>query len=158
MHERPTRSIAKSLSWRFFASLDTFILSLIFTGSVHAALSIGGLEVFTKLLWYYLHERAWLRISLERAHPKIAAFLAEDSSSRSIAKAVTWRFVGALDTVVIALLVTRHVGVSLSIGGTEIVTKMVLYYLHERVWLRVRWGVKNPLDESPAKGNNDTHA
>jgi uncharacterized membrane protein len=53
------RSIAKAISWRITGSVDTFVLSLIFTGSVKLAGSIAISEMATKMVLYYLHERAW---------------------------------------------------------------------------------------------------
>ena len=56
------RSIAKAVSWRTLGTIDTFVLSWIITGQVHLALAIGGVEVFTKMFLYWIHERAWNRI------------------------------------------------------------------------------------------------
>jgi uncharacterized membrane protein len=53
------RSILKAVSWRVTGSIDTFVLSFIFTGSVKVAGSIAGAEAITKMILYYLHERAW---------------------------------------------------------------------------------------------------
>jgi uncharacterized membrane protein len=66
MHERPYRSIAKALSWRLTGTLDTIVVSFLISGRLTVALSIGGVELFTKLLLYYVHERAWNRISFGR--------------------------------------------------------------------------------------------
>ena len=54
-----SRSIVKAVSWRVTGSVDTFVLSFIFTGSVKVAGSIAGAEAITKTILYYLHERAW---------------------------------------------------------------------------------------------------
>ena len=56
------RSIAKAVSWRITGSVDTFLLSFLFTGSVKLAGSIAIAEMGTKMLLYYLHERAWSAI------------------------------------------------------------------------------------------------
>ena len=59
-------SLIKALTWRVFASLDTTLLAFIVTGDILAAVSIGGVEVFTKLFFYYIHERLWTRVSWGR--------------------------------------------------------------------------------------------
>jgi uncharacterized membrane protein len=59
---------------------------------------------------------------------------------RSFMKAVTWRIVGSCDTMLVSWLITRHITVACAIGGVEVFTKMILYYLHERVWNRIRLG------------------
>lgn len=56
------RSLAKMVSWRVTATIDTFIISYVVTGSFAWAGSIAGLEVMTKMGLYYLHERAWARV------------------------------------------------------------------------------------------------
>jgi uncharacterized membrane protein len=61
-HTTQTRSLAKTITWRGLASVDTFILGWIVTGNMMFAGSIASLEVLTKLILYYLHERAWARI------------------------------------------------------------------------------------------------
>ncbi|MCG8577086.1 MAG: DUF2061 domain-containing protein [Flavobacteriales bacterium] len=57
-----------------------------------------------------------------------------DSNLRSILKTVSWRIVGTVDTLLIAYFLTGEVSIALSIGSVEVFTKMLLYYLHERVW------------------------
>lgn len=57
------RHIAKTISWRVIGTIDTIILSGIITGSWATGLAIGGVEVFTKMALYFLHERVWYRFS-----------------------------------------------------------------------------------------------
>ena len=59
---------------------------------------------------------------------------------RSVAKAVSWRVTGTVDTFVISRLVTGDARLAGGIASVEVLTKMVLYYLHERAWSRVGWG------------------
>ena len=63
-----------------------------------------------------------------------------ESRARSVAKAVSWRITGSLDTFVLGLIFTGSVRLAGSIAGTEMATKVVLYYLHERSWSAIRWG------------------
>jgi uncharacterized membrane protein len=57
------RHIAKTLSWRVIGTIDTMILSALITGSWEIGLTIGGVEVFTKMILYFFHERLWYRFS-----------------------------------------------------------------------------------------------
>ncbi|MGN6477313.1 MAG: adenylyl-sulfate kinase [Flavipsychrobacter sp.] len=59
------RHLLKSLTWRIVGSLDTTLLGWIVTGKLNTGLKIGGLELFTKFLFYFLHERAWHQIKLK---------------------------------------------------------------------------------------------
>ena len=58
-HEAHARSVVKARSWRTLGSIDTFVLSWLFTGSAKAAGAIAGTEVITKIALYYFHERIW---------------------------------------------------------------------------------------------------
>lgn len=61
-----------------------------------------------------------------------------DSNLRSLTKTVSWRILGTIDTIIISYFVTGEVAMALSIGSVEVVTKMILYYLHERAWANVK--------------------
>ena len=67
-----------------------------------------------------------------------------DSHLRSISKAISWRIVGTIDTFVITLLITGNFVIAGSIAGVESISKIVLYYLHERAWSNVTLGRKGP--------------
>ncbi|HSJ66994.1 MAG TPA: DUF2061 domain-containing protein [Anditalea sp.] len=58
----------------------------------------------------------------------------EDSNIKSLVKSVSWRVVGTIDTIIISFIVTGQLTMALSIGSVEVVSKILLYYLHERAW------------------------
>jgi uncharacterized membrane protein len=60
--DKPIKSIIKAVSWRIVGTVDTMIISYIITGKVTVALSIGSIEVLTKTILYYFHERLWAHI------------------------------------------------------------------------------------------------
>ncbi|EIM30616.1 sulfate adenylyltransferase subunit CysN [Microvirga lotononidis] len=60
---------------------------------------------------------------------------------RSVLKAISWRITGSLDTMVVAFFFTQNVRLSAAIGATEVLTKLVLYYGHERLWDRIMFGL-----------------
>jgi uncharacterized membrane protein len=62
--------------------------------------------------------------------------------SRSLIKSMSWRIIGTVDTILISYLITGEMYFALSIGGIELVTKMMLYVAHERLWNKVNWGKK----------------
>ena len=66
MHEKPYRSVVKAISWRTVGTLDTIIVSYFITGNLVMAVSIGSIEVITKMVLYYFHERAWNKLSFGR--------------------------------------------------------------------------------------------
>jgi uncharacterized membrane protein len=63
-----------------------------------------------------------------------------EAHSRSLAKAISWRITGTIDTFVISFIITGHAALAGSIAGTELLTKILLYYFHERIWAVIPWG------------------
>lgn len=59
---------------------------------------------------------------------------------RSLVKAISWRVTGSIDTMLLSWFFTGDLRIAAAIGLTEVVTKTLLYYLHERVWDRVSLG------------------
>ena len=57
--DKPIRSIAKAASWRRTGTIDTTVVSFFVTGHIKVALSIGAIEIFTKMFLFYFHERIW---------------------------------------------------------------------------------------------------
>jgi len=64
--ETHARSFFKAVSWRLLGTLDTFVISWFLTGKLEVAGSIAGLEMITKIIWFYLHERVWAAVSWGR--------------------------------------------------------------------------------------------
>ena len=62
---------------------------------------------------------------------------------RSILKAISWRIVGTLDTMALGWIITGSPIMGLKIGTLELFTKFILYYFHERIWLRSKFGTNN---------------
>ncbi|WP_460219924.1 DUF2061 domain-containing protein [Psychroserpens sp. MEBiC05023] len=59
---------------------------------------------------------------------------------RTLVKTISWRVLGTLDTVLISYLITGTLTLAFSIGFVELVSKLVLYYVHERAWNKIKWG------------------
>ena len=136
------RSLAKGVTWRVVGTADTFVWSWLITHQPIAAGTIASLETFTKIALFYGHERLW------RLFP-----WAPNARLRSLAKAASWRLVGSLDTFTLSLIVTGSGRYALSIASVEALTKIGLYYLHERAWRRVRWGrLEAPAGEPGKRG------
>ena len=65
----------------------------------------------------------------------------DPSVKRHLAKTITWRIVGTIDTMLIGWLITGSPITGLKIGGIELITKMILYFLHERIWFKMNLGL-----------------
>lgn len=64
----------------------------------------------------------------------------EEKLKRSLVKTVSWRVVGTIATIVISYLITGTLTLAFSIGIIELVSKLVLYFIHERAWNKIKWG------------------
>lgn len=135
------RHIVKAITWRIVGSLDTMMLGWIFSGNPLTGLKIGLAETVTKIGLYYVHERVWFRADYSK-HP-----LLRSSRRRHLLKTVSWRIVGTIDTMILAWIISGDPTVGLKVGVAEVFTKMALYYLHERVWHRSKFGLKKQHDE-----------
>ena len=131
------RHIAKTITWRVIGTIDTILLSWIISGDATIGLKIGLVEVITKMVLYYFHERAWFKINLSREGVIL------ESRKRHIAKTFTWRLIGTMDTMIIAWIISGNPLTGLKIGFAEVVTKMVLYYFHERAWYKINYGLSD---------------
>ena len=130
------RSIIKGISWRIVATTDTILVVLLVTCltgecSIENALKIGFFEFFIKLAIYYFHERVWLNILKKQA----------TSNKEIVYKSISWRIVATTTTFIISGIVLKSFNeVALYIALTELFTKFVLYYLHEKAWLKLPLG------------------
>lgn len=130
------RSIAKGISWRIVATLDTIAVVLLVTClfdqcSLENALKIGASEFLLKLAIYYFHERIWLFILKKQA----------DTNKEIIFKSISWRIVATSTTFVISGIILNSFNeIALYIALTELFTKFVLYYFHEKLWLKIPLG------------------
>ena len=64
----------------------------------------------------------------------------QENIKRSLVKTISWRAVGTITTVTISYIITGTMALAFSIGGIELVSKMVLYFFHERAWNNIKWG------------------
>ena len=134
--ESHLRSIIKGISWRIIATTDTVVIVLIITClngncSLDNALKIGLIEFLLKLIVYYIHERVWQNLFNNR----------EVTKRHTLIKTVSWRIVATTMTFLISgAILNAYDEIALYIALTELFTKFVLYYFHERLWLQLPLG------------------
>lgn len=130
------RSVLKGISWRVIALIDTILLELLITCffdncNIKSALKIGFAEVIVKLIIYYIHERIW------ENHYKGKLITSIDT----LFKTISWRLIASLTTLIIAGTILKNFDkIVMSIAMLEFGTKFILYYLHERAWLKIPLG------------------
>jgi len=156
------RSVAKAISWRTVGTIDTLILSYLLitylgpyfgmesdTGeALETASYIALTEVATKMVFYFLHERFWVWLSWGVS---VVGGKRKESYARTTTKTATWRTIASLDTMVLAWFFTGSIATAISIGGLEIITKLILYFIHERVWSNIAFGIVQRPKAPPVK-------
>ena len=130
------RSILKGISWRCIATADTILVVLFITClngncSIDSAIKIGFIEFFIKLAIYYIHERIWQKVLLgKEVHPR-----------QTLYKTISWRIIATTGTFIISgIVLDAFDEIALYVALTELVSKFILYYFHERIWLRLPLG------------------
>ena len=94
-------------------------------------LSISGIDFFSKLLLYYFHERIWFLSKIKNAN------------KRHLLKTFSWRALGTMTTLIVAWIVLGNPLTGFKLGFLETLTKIILYYLHEKIWYRINFGLIN---------------
>ena len=123
------RHLAKAFSWRIIGTIDTFLFAWIITGDINQGINISGVSTITKLIWYYYHEQIWIKSKIE------------NPDKRHFAKTFSWRGIATLDTIVVSWIFLGNPFTGLKIGIAETLTKMVLYYFHEKIWYKINYGL-----------------
>lgn len=72
-----------------------------------------------------------------------------ESHLRSVIKGISWRVLGTIDTMILSYLWTGSIKTATLIGSSEAMTKIFLFWAHERVWHKIRWGRITPPTSSP---------
>jgi uncharacterized membrane protein len=141
------RHIAKAVTWRTLGTLDTILLGSLIGGS-ETGMMLGTAELLSKPILYYLHERVWAKVNLNKNKELL------ESRKRHIAKTVTWRVIGTIDTTILGWVISGDPMTGLKIGIFEVLTKMVLYYVHERLWYKTNFGITYQEETTGVKKEN----
>lgn len=131
MRPSSKRHIIKTITWRFIGTADTILLSWIVSGDFIIAYQIGFFEVISKMILYYFHERFWFSSKIL------------ETNKRHIYKTFSWRFLATTDTIILGYIISGNPLIGLKIGFFETLTKMILYYLHEKIWYNLDFGLIN---------------
>ena len=81
-----------------------------------------------------------LQTSVLQRFVKSWALNNHETAGRSLVKAYSYRCCGTLTTIVISYLITGELIISLGIGAVEMIVKPFVYWMHERLWSRIKWG------------------
>lgn len=63
-----------------------------------------------------------------------------DTARRSAIKTISWRITGSSATFLIAYLILGNISIASTIAVIQLTANTILYYIHERIWNKIRWG------------------
>jgi uncharacterized membrane protein len=138
--ETKKRTIFKTATFKVLAMITSYLTALFFTGSKETALFVVIANSTTTLFGFYIHERVWAKLDWNISENG-------ENQKRTIVKTITYKLwiftVGTLTKwTVVGNLMT-----ALSIGITKNLITTVIYYLHERTWNKIKWGLKDKTNE-----------
>ncbi len=136
--EKVFRSIVKSITWRIIGTSSLIAVTYFFTKNFDLSVAIGGIDIISNLILYFVHERVWERISWGRSFFDQLTFT--DNKKRSFAKSISWRILATLYLMVVSYILTDKLFVSVAISLTDAILNIIEYYLHERVWNLFKFG------------------
>jgi uncharacterized membrane protein len=143
--ETPMRSAVKSLPWRLLAGSVTLWTSYRFSGgSLVQAMSIVSSDFLSKVVTMFIGERLFNRHSAGR-------IANQESAKRSLIKALIWRLFAIVNTLTVAVLVSKDFSVASQIAGSDAIVKTAVMFAYERVWTTIRWGQTNGRTMQPAQ-------
>lgn len=143
--ESHKRSIAKTLTIRVCFSLSHLLNGFIISGSWIIGAQILGVAAVINMTLHWLHERAWNWFQWNRK-PEDDKFF-KDGHPRTVSKSITWRALITCSNFLIPYFLTGSLGKALAFLTIATFMNIIIYYTHERVWNKVKWG-KTVISES----------
>lgn len=123
------RHVIKALTWRILGTLDTLILSCFLEVGLNISIIFICIEVFTKSILYYFHEAFWFNSKVTNAN------------IRHLIKPFTWRLIALVDTLLLSIIIFNNYSKAINFTFMEILTKITLYYIHDKLWYRTKYGI-----------------
>lgn len=132
--ESQKRIVAKTITFKILAMSVAYATALFFTGSKQTALFVMLANSATTLIGFYLHEKVWNNCYWSIVDGK-------DSSKRTLVKTITYKvWIFTVGTLTKWAIVGNFMA-ALNIGITKNIITAVIYYFHERIWQKIKWGI-----------------
>jgi len=142
--EKHPRTIVKVITWRVLLTISHVVNGFIVTGSIITGLQIAGLAAIINSCLFWLHERSWNIFQWNRRQDENVKFV--EGQPRTISKILTWRVLITASNFVIPFIMTGSWGSAALFAGMATVVNMFIFWAHERVWNKIKWG-KDTVDQ-----------
>ena len=142
--EKHPRTIVKVITWRVLLTISHVVNGFIVTGSIITGLQIAGLAAIINSCLFWLHERSWNIFQWNRRQDENVKFV--EGQPRTISKILTWRVLITASNFIIPFIMTGSWGSAALFAGMATVVNMFIFWAHERVWNKIKWG-KDTVDQ-----------
>ena len=142
--EKHPRTLVKTISWRVLLTISHFVNGVIVTGSIAVGLNIAGWSAVVNSILYWLHERIWNWFQWNKKPADNYFF--QDGHPRTTTKMITWRLIVNFSNFFIPFFMTGSWGVAGAFFTIAVFVNMALFYGHERIWNRIKWGKEVKVD------------
>ena len=133
--ETHTRTISKAALYRVLSVGMAISLTMIYGATLQQALTFGVIALFWGLAWFYLYDRVWLMVRWNRNNEGV------DTKTRSVVKAILYRLaVISFSAFTARVIFTDSNFTALLMAGSQFMMNLLLYFILERIWNRVKWG------------------
>jgi uncharacterized membrane protein len=139
-YEKAHRSVVKAITNRALSLISDFTLVTYITGKPTDTLHIIVMTNISSTILYFVHERIWNHIDWGRDVINPVRHKVHERSSRSLAKALTYRTLGFLFDASIISLITNDTTTTITIVVLTNIASTVVYLINERIWNRFHWG------------------
>jgi uncharacterized membrane protein len=136
--EKHPRTLVKTIAWRVLLTISHFVNGLIVTGSIVTGLKIAGWSAVLNSILYWLHERAWNFFQWNKT--PVDGLFFQDGHPRTTTKMITWRLIVNFSNFFIPYFMTGSWGQAGAFFTIAVFINMTLFYGHERIWNRIKWG------------------
>lgn len=132
------RTILKVVSWRILLTISHIVNAFVITGSIIMGLKIAGLATIINSILYWGHERAWNHFQWNRSPEQQLTFT--EGNPRSLSKMISWRILITASNFVIPFILTGSWGAAVLFAGMATFVNMFIFWAHDRIWNRIRYG------------------
>ena len=135
MIETNKRSITKMITYKLSVLIEGSLVTYLITGNLELSILLQSTKQFIMLFAYYFHERIWDKISWGRNIND------EDSNKRSISKMISYKILIIIIGLSVTYALTGDLTLTLLITASKNITSAIVYYIHERIWAKSKWGM-----------------
>lgn len=137
LSDKHLRSLVKALTWRITGTVTLISITYLATEDFDISLFLGGVDIISNIILYYLHERIWAFVDWGKT---IATLMGFEDKKRSLTKTISWRILATPYLIIVFYFFTGKPVLATGIAVMDLMANLIEYYIHERIWNKIAWG------------------